>query len=189
MPTGDYKDLSALRLAELEYFRGDYDNSLLKLSEISKKTISNVANDAISLQIFIQENLKPSTSALKEFSKGDLLKRQWKLSEALSIFENVLKIGKIAPLADEALMNIGDILTNMKRYTDALSAYERLIKDFPDNLAVDRSLMKIGEIYYLGLNEKTKAIESYQKLLEKYPNSIYISEARKRIRELRGDNI
>lgn len=188
-PTGDYKDLSVLRLAELDYFRGDFDNSLLKLSEISKKTISNVANDAISLQIFIQENLKTSASALKEFSKGALLKRQWKFSEALSIFENVLKIGKTAPLADEALMTIGDILTNMKRYTDALSAYERLIKDFPDNLAVDRSLMKIGEIFYLGLNEKTKAIESYQKLLEKYPNSIYISEARKRIRELRGDNI
>lgn len=189
MPTGDYRDLSALRLAELDYFRGDFNNALQKLDEISKKTISNVANDAISLQIFIQENLKSSEAALKEFSKGDLLKRQWKLSEALSLFESILKINKNAPLVDETLMSIGDILTNMKRYAEALSAYERLMKDFPDNLAVDRSLMKMGEIYYLGLNEKTKAIESYQKLLEKYPNSIYISEARKRIRELRGDNI
>ncbi len=75
----------------------------------------------------------------------------------------------------------------MNRYADAISSYDRLVKDFPESILLDRAFMKLGEIYEFGLVDKPKAIESYKTILEKYPNSIFVSEARKHIRELRGD--
>jgi hypothetical protein len=49
--------------------------------------------------------------------------------------------------------------------------------------------MKTGQIFELGLNNREKAVEMYQQLLEKYTISVFANEARKRIRNLRGDNI
>jgi outer membrane protein assembly factor BamD (BamD/ComL family) len=37
------------------------------------------------------------------------------------------------------------------------------------------------------LKDKEKAIHAYEELLTLYPNSLLIEQARKRIRELRGD--
>ena len=67
--------------------------------------------------------------------------------------------------------------------------YERLAKDYPENIVLDRALIQLGRIYALGLRDTPKAIAAYQQLLEKFPNSIYVSEARKRVRELRGDTL
>ena len=36
---------------------------------------------------------------------------------------------------------------------------------------------------------KEKSMELYQKILEKYPASIHSADARKRFRQLRGDNL
>ena len=178
-----------MRLAEISYFNGNFDDALKKLNELTKNSISDAANDALSLQIFIQETMKPSAAALKEFAKADLLQRQRKLSEALTQFEAILQNYPKSEIIDETMMSIGDVLTLMKRYPDAVSSYEKLSKDFPESIVLDRSLMKAGQIYELGISDKLKAIETYQRLLEKFPNSIYVSEARKRIRKLRGDNI
>jgi outer membrane protein assembly factor BamD (BamD/ComL family) len=67
--------------------------------------------------------------------------------------------------------------------------YEKLKNDFPESIMSDKSQMKIAAVYQLGLKENDKAIATYQKLLEQFPNSIYVSEARRRIRELRGENL
>ncbi|WP_420021938.1 tetratricopeptide repeat protein [Candidatus Kryptonium thompsonii] len=46
--------------------------------------------------------------------------------------------------------------------------------------------MEKGKIYQkLGKNEL--AIDAYTKLISQFPNSIFVNEARKRIRELRGE--
>jgi outer membrane protein assembly factor BamD (BamD/ComL family) len=47
--------------------------------------------------------------------------------------------------------------------------------------------MNTGAVFETGLRDKQKAIAAYEKLLERFPSSLYTNEARKRIRELRGD--
>jgi TolA-binding protein len=86
-------------------------------------------------------------------------------------------------------MKIGMSYAVMHRYQDAAKMYERFTAEYPESIALDRALIQLGRIYSLGLKDNTKAIAAYQHLLEKYPNSIYVSEARKRVRELRGDTI
>jgi cellulose synthase operon protein C len=185
----EQKDKASLGLAELDYFRGKFQEALTKLQELTRNSLSDVTNDALVLQIFIQENMKSGDAQLENFAHADLLKRQRRLSEALSQFEMILQADSASTLSDETLMNIGDILAQMRKYSDAIVSYDRLIKNYPESLELDRAFIKIGQIYELGLNDKTKAIEVYQQLLEKFPSSIYVSEARKRVRELRGDSI
>jgi tetratricopeptide (TPR) repeat protein len=184
-----YKEKASLRLAELDYFNGNFQDAITKLRTIAQNPLSSVTNDAIPLQIFIEENIKPSDALLKIFAQGDLLRRQQRYSEALLKFESIIQTDSTSELIDETLMNIGDVLAHLQKYPDAIITYERLIKGFPDALDLDRAFIKIGQIYEYALKIKEKAIDTYKLMLERFPNSIYAAEARKRIRELRGDNI
>ncbi len=183
------RENAALRLAELDYFNNKFQDAIAKLTDLTLNPNSDVANDALSLKLFIQENLQSSEEALKEYARADLLKRQYKFTEALQYFETIVKKYPKANIVDEALINIGDLLARMGRYAEAVSSYNRLITDFPESILFDRTLMKIGRVYQLGLNDKTKAIESYEQLLEKFPTSLFANEARRQIREMRGDSI
>lgn len=185
----ELKEQAAFRLAELDYFQERFNDALTKLQTLTTQVTANVTNDALGLQIFIQENLKSNELALKQFAKADLLRRQFKFSEALIVFESILRENPKADIADETSINIGDILTHMNKYSEAIAAYERVLQEYPETIYQDRTLMKIGHVYQLGMKEKVKAIEAYQRLLEKFPYSIYSNEARKKIRELRGDSI
>lgn len=177
------------KLAEIEYFRGNFNDAVNALQGLTKNAAENITNDALDLLLFIQENVRADSTALIAFAKADLLQRQRKLSEALAADEQIRSRYAQTPLIDETLMNIGDILTTMGRYTEAIASYDSLIAGFPESIVLDRAMMKIGRIYQAGLKDPAKATAEYQQLLVKYPNSIYASEARKTIRTLRGDSL
>ncbi len=183
------RERALLELARLHYYRERFKDALAQLGNLTKDPRDDVTNDALDLQIFIQENTQPNDSALRVYAQADLLMHQRKLSEALAQFLAIPKAFPASPLVDEALITTGEILAAMKRYPEAIEAFRRTIDEFPQSIMVDRAYMDIGRIYQYGLNEKAKAVESYQALLEKFPNSLYVSEARRRIREMRGDAI
>ncbi len=183
------QETAGLRLAELDYFRTKFQDALAKLKVLTRNSGSDVTNDALSMQIFIQDNIKQDSLSLKDYAQADLLKRRQKIPEALAAFESIVKSYPKSNAVDEALMSTGDLLTRLERYADALAVYNRLLKEFPESIVLDRTVMKIAEVYRLGLKDPANAIATYQRLLEQYPNSIYAGQARMRIRELRGDNI
>ena len=185
----DVRERAAFRLAELRYFQGRFADAVRQLQDLTKDASANVTNDALGLLIFIKENTAQGDTDLKEYADADLLARQRRLSEALARYETILQAKKNPDLLDETLMSVGDIYARMRRFPEALSSYEHLARDYPESINLDRAQMKIGLIYETGMHEKEKAIAAYGALLEKYPNSIYASEARKKIRELRGDTL
>jgi tetratricopeptide (TPR) repeat protein len=186
---GDQKERAAFRLAEIDYFKGNFKEAQKKLRSLTLNVITDIANDAMKLQVFINDNTSSGETELKKFAEADFLKRQMKYQDAIRTFESVISSYPKSSLIDEVLMSIGDIRLRMKQYDVGIASYEKLIKDFPESLAIDIALVKIGRAYDLGLHNIPKAIESYQRLLEKYPNSIYVNQVRQRIRELRGDTI
>ena len=183
------RENAELRLGEIMYFRGKWKEALDQLGSIVPDITSNTTNDALTLQIFIQGNQEKNSAELMQYAKADLLKRQRKLSEALAAYQEVFQKDTTADMADEALMSMGDVFAQMQRFNDAVGTYERMTTDFDESINLDKAMMKTARVYELGLHDKTKAIAAYEQLLEKFPNSIYVSEARKRVRELRGDNI
>ena len=53
----------------------------------------------------------------------------------------------------------------------------------------DDAIFALAEIYQKKLKDTEKAKSLYEKILLEFKGSIYSSEARKRFRKLRGDNL
>lgn len=184
----DFRDKANYTLAETDFFKGDFKEALNRLQSLTKNPASEISNDALTLQVLIQEN-QENENILKKFATGIFLKKQRQFEKAIRMFELIVKENPKAEIVDEALVNAGDIYAMTQHFDKAIGAYDRLIKDFPDNIMSDKSQIKIATVYQFGLKENKKAVEAYQKLLEQFPNSIYASEARKKVRELRGDSL
>ena len=184
-----YQDRAIFQLAEIDYFRGVFDSSLAKLGRLTSNVNIDLANDALQLQYFIQENKASSGKALQGFAKADLLSRQRKYSEALERFKEIARANPSALLIDDTMMRIGELQLMLRQTAEALATFQKVTTEMQTSILRDRAHVRIGEIYQNILKDKAKAIEAYELLLAKYPNSMYAEEARKRIRLLRGDAI
>ncbi|MBI3586978.1 MAG: tetratricopeptide repeat protein, partial [Ignavibacteriales bacterium] len=184
-----YRERVVFRLAELDYFEASFDSALAKVKTLTTNLNTDLANDALQLLYFIQENKTGALPALSEFAKADLLMRQRKYSEALSRFKEVAKTYPTALLQDDALMKIGELYILLNQTDGAIGVFKQLSNDMPTSVLRDRAQMRIGEIYERILRDIPHAIEAYEQVLVKFPTSLYVEEARKRIRLLRGDNI
>ncbi|MGB2867777.1 MAG: tetratricopeptide repeat protein [Bacteroidota bacterium] len=183
-----YQEKAAFKLAEIDYFEGLFDSSLSKLERFSTSVNGDLANDALGLRYFIQENKSPAPRALEEFAKADLLARQRKYSEALAAFADIVATHPDALLVDDAMMRVAELQLLLKETDRALATFLRIV-DLKMSILKDKAQLRIAETYRNILKDKTKALEAYERLLAKYPHSLYAEEARKRIRLLRGDPI
>ena len=185
----EYQDRAAFALAEIDYFAGAFDSSLTRLGRLTSNMNLDLANDALQLQYFIQENKASGSNALAEFAQMDLLARQRKNSEALAGFKEIARKYATALLVDDAMMRIAEIQLLQRQTNEALATFQKLVSDAPTSILRDRAQLRIGEVYQNVVRDGAKAIEAYEQLLVKFPSSMYVEEARKRIRFLRGDAI
>jgi tetratricopeptide (TPR) repeat protein len=182
-----YQDQAAFKLAELDYFEAKFDSALSILKRFNTNLNTDLANDGLQLQYFIQENNTSAPQALAEFAKADLLMRQRKYSESLVQFQDIVNHYPTALLVDDAMMKIGELDLFLKHPDEAVKAFRFLVDSIPLSILKDRAQFRIAEICQTVFNNKVRAIEAYEKLLAQFPNSLYAEEARKRIRLLRGD--
>lgn len=191
--TEDYKDLAILRRAEIAFYRGEFDYALEELTELAHKSNSSYANNAIELQTFIIENREPalrgvrSDDALIMYARAMLQKRQQRYPEAIATLEFIVDEYQDALLVDDALLTMGDLLFSMQRFDSAINAYRKIQSLEERSIVSDRALMRIAEIFQHGIGDREKAIETYEDLIIEHPRSMLATEARKRIRLLRGD--
>ncbi len=187
--TAAQKTQAQFRLAEIQYFKGDFSGSLAELKPLTANLGTDESNDALVLQYFINENQAAYPDALRKYANAEFLVRQKKLNEALADLDDVIGLYSAAPLADDALVKKAEILTTLGREDSALMAYQKLLADYPNSILRDKVQFKIAELYQNIFHNKEKAIQAYEQLLASYPQSLYINEARKRIRILRGDTL
>lgn len=184
-----YQDQAAFKLAELDYFEAKFDTALSMLKRFNTNLTTDLTNDALQLQYFIQENNTSAPQALTEFAKADLMMRQRKYSESLMQFQDIVKHYSTALLVDDAMMKVGELHLLLNRPNEAITAFRFIADSIQLSILKDRAQLRIAEIYQTVLNDKAQAIEAYEKLLAQFPNSLYAEESRKRIRLLRGDNL
>lgn len=186
--TPDQSDEASFRLAEVEYFYGNFDAALDRLNTIAANLQVDFANDALRLQAFLEEHRAAGEAALRQCARGDYLRRQHKLGDASSVFRDLLTRSPAPALADDILLRIGQIEAASGHYADAIGAYEKLLQDQKEtSTQLDRAQFSIGEVYQFGLKDPAKAISAYEQVLADYPRSVLTSLARSRIRTLRGD--
>ena len=183
------RDRARFRLAELDYFQAKFDSSEATLKILSKNPSDDLANDALQLLYFVQENKLSSPEGLKEYARGELLVRQKKFSEARAVFADVVKHYPLALLVDDATIRMGELSLNLGHPLEAIATFRSVADSMTSSILRDQAQWKIAQAYESVLKDSAKAIEAYETLLTKFPKSMYVEQARKRIRILRGDNI
>jgi tetratricopeptide (TPR) repeat protein len=177
--------------ARIFYYDGDFKFAQNQLDVLKQSTSKLIANDAMKLSLLITDNygLDSNFTAMSLFATADLLLEQHQYEKAFFLFDSIVKAFPYHGLADEILLRKGIAMENQGKWTEAVVFLEDLMKYHADDILADDALFHLGDIFENHLEDKEKAIESYKKILFDYKGSLYTTEARKRLRALRGDAI
>jgi len=179
------------RNGRLSYFIGEYEWAKAQLDVLKGATSKLIANDALALSLLIADNMDMDSTytALRIYSRAEMLNYQHKHQLALQTLDSVNFVGLWHPLFDEVLYKKAEINMETGNFTEADTLYAQVYGMYPDDILGDDALFKRAELNENQLKNPAKAMELYSELMLKYPGSIYTIEARKRFRYLRGDVI
>jgi tetratricopeptide (TPR) repeat protein len=174
--------------AELSFFRGDYDWSLMQLDVLKDATTQLISNDAMELALCITDNVASDSNymPLQLYSKALLFFRQHRFDSALYYAEKVKSNYPGHSLTDEVLMLKAKIFEQQELFDKAADTYETISIAFAHDILVDNALFALANLYQYKLNNSEKAQISYKKIIENHSNSIFIVDARREFRKLRG---
>ena len=175
--------------AKVSYYQGQFDWAQAQLDVLKASTTKLISNNAMKLSLFITDNLGLDTSAMamNMFAKADLLDFQNKLDESMNLLDSMLNIFPGHTLTDDIIFKKADIHFKRKEYTKAAALYEKVATDFSYDILADDALFSWADLLENKLNDKEKAMEIFEKIVLDYSDSIFTTEARKRFRNLRGD--
>jgi TolA-binding protein len=179
-----------LKLAEIAFFKKDYESAKKNLQSILKtqsRNMSNVfINDALELLLLIEENASEYPNALGEYANAMLLKKQNKIRESADHFESISASFSEAPLTPQALFQSAQLKEKLGDFLSAVFDYQSIVQNHSTSTLCDLSFWQIGRIQEEELKDISKAIESYESILLNYPESMLAEKARKKIRDLEG---
>jgi len=184
-------DKAKFRNARLSFFVGDFKWALSQLDVLKGSTSKLIANDAMQLALLISDNTTIDTNEvpLQIYARAELLSFQNKLDDALKTLDTINMYFAGHSLADDVLMSKARIYEKKQDFVKAFEMYENIYLGFADDIYGDDALFRMAEIQQYNFNNLEKARELYQKILTEFPDSIYVVESRKRIRQIRGDNV
>src|SRR5690625_7810746 len=84
------------KIAQTSYFKGDFRWALTQLNVLKRATTQLIANDAMFLNLRIQDNILGDSThtSLKDFAAADLLVLQDKPQQAIELLNDILEIGR-----------------------------------------------------------------------------------------------
>lgn len=192
----DYKDdelgeQARFLNSKVSYYTGDFDWAKAQLDVLKGSTSELISNDAIALSVFIQDNtgLDTSYDAMAFYSRADLLIYQNKNKEAITALDSLAIKFPETSLQDDILFAKARIYLQQRNFEEAAKMFQSLGDSYSTDLLGDDAIFQLAELQEKYLNNKENAMELYKTIMTKYPGSIYVIEARKRFRDLRGDNV
>jgi tetratricopeptide (TPR) repeat protein len=177
--------------ARIYYYDGEFDFAQSQLSVLKESTSRLIANDAIQLSTLITDNfgLDSNFQIMGWFAQGDLQLEQHKYSEAFSYYDSVLRAEPGHSLEDEILFRKAKAMELQGRWDDAIPFLDKIVSNFGNDILADDALFRLADIHEIQKVDKEKALEYFKKLLIDYKGSLYSTEARKRLRILRGEKV
>lgn len=178
-----------LKNAKLSYYKGDFELAQARLDILKLATSREIANDALSLSLLIQDNIAFDTtgSAMRDYAAIDLLLFQHKNEAALAGLDSMLVRYPGHSLTDEIWWRKAQIRLEQGNFEKAIALLDQIVHQYPYDILSDDAYFLMGTIMEDHLGKTKEAMEIYQSLLVRYPGSLYTAEARKRFRKLRGD--
>jgi tetratricopeptide (TPR) repeat protein len=189
LPQSPVASEAKFRNAKLSFYIGEFGWAKTQLLPLKASTSKRIANDALSLSILIDENMKEDTSfrSLKLYAKASYLLFRHKPKEAITTLDSIIKGYSFHSILDDALLQKAKIQLQINEYEAAQNTLEKLIQDYAYEVTADDALWLLANIYEK--QEKEKAMNIYFRIIKEHPNSIYAAEARDKYRFLRGDDM
>ena len=189
--TGELAEQARFRLAQLHFFEGEFDAAQTIVEVIDVNTSTDVSNDAIELKLLLMENRGPDSldTPLREFARARFLSEQMRPEDALEALDSILEEYAQHQLVDDVRFLRAEMLRRLGRSVEAHQAFAEFPLLHPHSYLTEQSLFAAAEILELELGQKDDAVMLYSRLLSEYPGSLLASEARARIRRLRGDGV
>jgi outer membrane protein assembly factor BamD (BamD/ComL family) len=180
-----------LKNAQIAYYSGDFEWAQAQLDIIKAATSELISNNAIDLSLIITDNLNLDTSgtAMTLYAQADLFLLQNKTPQALALLDSLVELFPTHSLKDEILWKKFGIAKKERNYPLAKSYLEQIISDHGFDIYADDAIYNLGLMYQDIFNDSAAAMEQYKDLIINHPNSVFTADARKRLRNLRGDNI
>ncbi len=180
-----------LKNAKLSYYTGDFSLAQSHLDILKLATSREIANDALQLSLLIKDNtiLDTTDVAMKTYASIDLLLFQNKRDEAIAAVDKMLKDYPGHRITDEIYWLKAQILIKQGKIQESLKMLNLIVEEYPTDILSDDAYFLTGQLYEEQLKDNQEAMRLYQDFLTRYPGSIFTSEARKRFRKLRGDNL
>ena len=184
--TGDLAEQARYELALIHFYRGEFDAAKTQASAVKANTSTDVANDAIELNVLLLQNTGPDSlnTPLTMYGEAKLQQRQRRYDAALTTLDSLLSAHGRHSLADDARFQRARTLRDQRRYEAAHQAFAEVALMHPKSPLADRSLFEAAEIQAEALNNPKAALKLYRQLLQEYPQSLLASDARSRIRSL-----
>ncbi|MDO5987152.1 hypothetical protein Q4Q39_07070 [Flavivirga amylovorans] len=179
------------KVAKASYYKGDFKWAESQLKILKASTSQLIANDALDLKLLISDNKYEDSlhTALKLYSKADLLAFQNRDEESISLLNKILNEHKTEPIIAQTLYKQAQLFEAKKEYEKAEANYEAIIANYRDGILIDDAYFKLAKIYEKQLNLPEKAKTLYELIIFDHADSIYFVDARKHYRALRGDAI
>ena len=181
---------ASLKVAKASYFQGDFQWAQSQFKILKSASTQLIANDAMEYFLLINDNTVADSTqvALKKFARGDYLMYQNKNDLALAQFAKILTEHKGDEIESVTLLRMGKINEKLGNTTEALRLYKLIIDVHAEGIYVDEALFFSAEIYDEKLKQPELAKPLYEKMIFNHQDSIYFIEARRKFREIRGDN-
>lgn len=175
--------------ARVFYFDGEFDFAQGQLNVLKESTSKMIANDALQLSVMITDNygLDSNYQAMLWFATAERLIEQHRYDSAFVLFDSIQLTFPIHSLADEILFRKGKAMEDQGKWSAAVDYYSDVLKFHSDDILGDDALFRLADIEENQFQNKEKALEYYKRLIIEFKGSLFSTEARTRIRSLRGD--
>lgn len=178
-----------LKNARVFYFKGEFELCKEILDVLKLSTSRDISNDAIELGLLIQDILAEDTTGfiLSKFAEVDLLTYQGNYPESIDRIEKLAFTTSNPVVMEKLRFRLFKNYEATRQFDKALAELDQIYKAKASDLYLDDALYFSGIIYAEQKKDKEKAMAFFLNLIKEKPGSVYISDARKRLRILRGD--
>jgi len=188
---GELGELARFKNAKLYYYSGDFEWAQIIFDILKPATSRMISNDAIENSVFITETMGEDSivEPLQMYAKAELLIYQNKYDKAISSLDSINFLFPKNNLEDDIWYLKANIFKDIKKYQLSKKMYEQVLDKYPEELKADNSLFELAMLYEYQFKDLEKAKSLYEKLFIDYNSSTLAVEARKKYRELNGENI
>lgn len=184
-------EMAKLKSAKINFYTGNFKLAKAQLDVLKGSTSKLIANDAMLLSVLITDNstVDTSTVPLQLYADADLLVFQNRLDEARMKLDTINMNFRGHALEDEILMLKYEMAMIEKDYKMASNSLQSIIDRYIYDILADKAIFLLAELNQNTFDNSEEAMRLYEIILLDFKDSLYATEARKRFRMLRGDNI